>query len=338
MITIQFSNKEFWAKKFTPIPSFLAQNKKTMPHFIRIEKGMPISTLVGVSPNIEKNFNRSIICIKEKDKVYKIISVNANKADGSLNIFFPYCKEKKAYIYRHIHKYKAGIQKIKKTQITKEYTVDIFSKLSIHRSGFVQLSGNGIKSGIDKSTGLPKGIGLFSSPLNTPVNSGPTFSFQCWGVENNFEILQKKNKEDQYIVLEIKNSDFTERIMTKNKIPNSYVLEFFIFPKEANNFIYEFKNEPYIDHIISNYIHNPGGLFAHHVLDIKNFKEVLCVFPATIYIEFDKLSPFGYMLNSPGGSNHINDKSKTGNNFHLVCPRSLDIFKNANIDNLEFNK
>lgn len=291
--------------------------------FCKYPKGTYCGVIHGVSSSPIKDYNRTTVCIKENNNIYKIISVCANKKDGSINIFFPYCKEKKAYIYQHKHKYKGGLQTIKKSQITKEFIVDKTTKLSIHISGFVQLSGKGILSGIDNSTGKPKGIGIFSSPLDKPVSSGPTFIFQCWGVSTGFELLAEKKSDTQYIILDKNKNDFTERIFKKQKFKefNTYILEFFIFPKEANKFVYDYYGEPFIDHIIYNYIHNPGAMFAHPVLDIKNFPGVICVFPVLAETLHDNKLEYGYCLGSPGGTDCLHDKSMTGNNFHLICPR-----------------
>jgi hypothetical protein len=281
-----------------------------------------------------KSFKRSVLCIREKEKIYKILSVNASKNDGSLNVFFPYCSEKRVYIYQHKHKYKVGKSKIKRKQIIKEYLADKNTKLSIHQSGFVQLSGNGILSGVNEKTGEPKGIGVFSSPLSNPVSSGPTFGFQCWGLENGFEVLTEKVPGCQYIILDSNNDIFNKRVIIKNNKFNSYILEFFIFPEEANKFVFEYKKEPYINHIISNYMFNPGALFTHPVLDLKFFKQVLCVFPNLMFMKGIENVVCGYMLGSPGGSNCITDKSKTGYNFCIVCPRDKKI-EGLNIKNIE---
>jgi len=308
-----------------------------------IDKGIASpNVFYGISSKI-KCFERTIICIKEDNKIYKVISVTADKKDGSIYAFFNYCKEKDAFVLQHKHKYKGGPQMIKKSQITKEFIVDKTAKLSIHRNGFVQLSGNGILSGINEKTGKPRGIGVFSSPLDQPVSSGPTFAFTCWGLKDGFELLNKQKKNIQYIILNKNKNDFVERRigLDENKLSNAfiYVLEFYIFPQEANRFIYEYKKEPFINHIIDNYLFDPGATFAHPVLDLKYFNEVLCIFPAVTRYErsFADNSSSGYTIGSPGGSDCIDDKSMTGNVFHLICPRKNHYPKKKNtITKLEY--
>ena len=105
--------------------------------FCVLNKGQMASTFIGVSKMPIKNFKRTVVCIKEKGVIYKVISINSTKKDGSIVASFNYCKGKEAFIFQHKHKYKGGVQKIDKSQITKEFTVDKNTKLSIHKSGFV---------------------------------------------------------------------------------------------------------------------------------------------------------------------------------------------------------
>ncbi|MFZ2310453.1 MAG: hypothetical protein WAW11_02825 [Patescibacteria group bacterium] len=302
--------------------------------FIMAYKGMPANIIIGTSDKIKK-YSRSVICIKEDDKIYKIISFSSSPKDGSINVFFPYCSEKDAYIFQFKHIYKPGIERITKNNLRKEYTVNRETKLSIHSSGFVQLSGNGIKSGIDLETGSPKGVGVFSSPLSQPVNSGPTTVFSCWNIKNGFEELTKKKSNTQYIVLDSK--DFHDR-PTKNKGTSTrYTLEFFIFPSEANEYVYEHNGGCFIDHRMDTYIHNPGVRFTHPVLDFKNFNGVVAVFPCIINDKIGENEPSGYFLSSPGGRSNIKEDSEGGNIFMIRCPRkTLKCDEDKEFDSLEF--
>lgn len=283
-----------------------------------------VSTIFGISEDEEKSFNRTYICIEKENKIYKILSLLASKKDGSVSVFFNYCKEKEAFIFRHKRAHhKPGVHHIDKSKITDEFSiefdVDKNAKLSLHQSGFVQLSGNGILSGIDSVSGKPKGVGVFSSPLSAPVSSGPTFGSVCWGIEKGFELLEKQDPKAQYLIL--KESDFTKRYINENRNLNSYVLEFFIFPKEANNYIYDHEGKPYINHAMPNYFHDPGALIAHPVLDIKFFEGVIAVFPVVQWTGLAEKCECGYSLASPGGTNIQSDPDNTIYSFHLICPR-----------------
>jgi len=303
-----------------------------MVRFIMAYKSVNSNIILGQSSLI-KNYKRTVVCIKEEDTIYKVIAASSSR-DGSINFFFPYCKRKDAFVFQHTHIYKGGSQEIKPTQIRREFIIDKECKLSIHKSGFVQLSGNGILSGIEWN-GKPKGVGIFSSPLSKPVFSGPTIGFQCWGVNKGFKKLISRKKDVQYIILD--QNDFHPRMIEHRKDGHSYTLEFWVFPKEANEFVYEFKGEPFINHIIPNYIHSPGAIFVHQVLDIK-FDGVLCIFPLLDPWKFD--SDYGFIIGSPGGSDcKYRRMKKEKHLFRLVCPRVNSLPKvKDNPPGLEYKK
>lgn len=308
--------------------------------FKSFNKDSLINLFFGVSEDEEKRFGRTHICIQEGGKIYRVLSLIASKNDGSISVFFNYCKEKRALVMRHKRKKTRGLfRTIDKTDVTgefeMEFDVDTTAKLSLHRSGFVQLSGKGIVSGVDPKTGKPKGVGVFSSPLDTPVSSGPTFGFGCWGLDKGFELLQKQETNSQYIILN--KSDFTARNLPVGD-PKSYVLEFFIFPKEANEYVYVYKGKPYINHIIDNYYHQPGAVFSHSVIDLKNFDGVICVFPALQYTGLREGNEFGYTLGSPGGADSQFDEEKSGYSFHVICPwdGKMSMLGIENVGSLEY--
>lgn len=306
---------------------------KEKERFISSVKNPYSLVLVGLNKNVKK-FKRAIICIKEKEKIYKVLSINASPKDGSLIIAFPYCTKNEAYIFQHKYKYnKIGISTIKRSEITKEFIVNNNTKLSIHSSGFVQLSGDGILSGIDISTGEPNGVGVFSSPLSDPVKSGPTFAYTCWGLEHGYRELLNNKNNIQYVILD-KDKDFFRTDTESSK--DIYKLDFFILPKQANAYVYEYRGEPFINHVLGNYLHAPGKNFTQPVVDLENFKGVLSVFPQ-ISSYFSKKSNSGFSVHSPGGSNNKKNKFHTGYNFHLICPRDK-AFLEKNYKFLEYKK
>jgi len=233
-----------------------------------MDRGTATSVAYDTVEN-EKIYERAVVCIRESDRIYKVISISSSERDESIYAFFNYCTRNDAHIVRFEHRNRrGGVQKIDPSQTTHEFIVDSNAKLSIHKSGFVQLSGNKIESGVDDMTGKPKGIGVFSSPLDTPIESGPTFGFQCWGIDKGFTELTSRKKGVQYIILDKAENDFRSREIEKNKQPNTYVLEFFVFPKAASSYVYEYRDRgPHINHVVHNYLHEPGALFAHPVVD-----------------------------------------------------------------------
>ena len=252
-----------------------------------------------------------------------MVSIVASKKDGSLSVLFNYCKAKNAYSVRHRFRYIPGKSIVRKDEVIHEFKfdleVDMTAKVSLHQSGFIQLSGKGINSGIDEETGHPKGVGVFSRPLATPVNSGPTIAFSCWGVSKGFELLGQRKPGVQYIIF--KESDFIPRNNGLGK-SNTYHLEFFIFSEEANNSIYEYEDAPYLNYVADNYIHNPGAVFAQPVLDLSFFKGVISVCPFLGYTQFAGEHPYGYLINSPSGTDSLESIDGPQSMFHVICPRN----------------
>jgi hypothetical protein len=311
------------------------RKKEKIIRMITSFKGQEVNLAIGLSPKI-KCYKRTIVCIRECGKVYKIISVSAG-SDGSLNVFFPYCKNREAYVWQFVHSYQAGSFNVDLDKVKKEYLVDTGSKLSIHNSGFVQLSGHQILSGFDRCSGKPNGIGLFSNPLEYPVQSGPTFGFQCWGLDKGFSELTKRKNDTQYIILDKKDGFHEIFDKSKGSLYNSYSLGFWIYPYEANYHVYEFEGEPFIDHIIGNYVHSPGARFTHSVLDIKNFNGVLAVALKTNWIQFAEESDYGYILGSPGGIGNKYEKLRNEkDSFQIICPRKSNWPTNLNAPNIKY--
>jgi hypothetical protein len=327
-IYLCINRAKYYFRKFVTSVFILIFDRKK-EKYIRLimrHKGGPLNIAIGLSNNI-KCYKKSVVCIKENGVIHKVVSVKSG-SDGSINVLFPYSNNKEAYVFQYTHSYKPGIVKIPKECVVKDYIVNEESKLSIHKSGFVQLSGRGIISEINKLDGKPGGIGLFSNPLDYPVFTGPTFGFQCWGVGNNFSKLTKYKNNTQYIILD--SNDFYPEIIKENgeKKINSYALEFWIFPKQANNHVYEFDKKPFINHVIGNYIYEPGVNFTHPVLDINGFDGVLALLPKKHWCQYADESNSGYILSSPGGLGSKYEKStKTKNSFMLICPRKPNWLK-----------
>jgi hypothetical protein len=122
--------------------------------------------------------------IYEKDGVqYKLCKLLFAR-DGSYSVLSPYHPAQKAILMKATVNYSMS-----KMEIAFEEAIDLAAaddegkrlKLSHHRSGFLQFSGQGILSGLD-ADGKPKGMGIMSWPLETPIE-GPAFGMVLFGVE-----------------------------------------------------------------------------------------------------------------------------------------------------------
>jgi hypothetical protein len=76
------------------------------------------------------------------------------------------------------------------------FTTEDRVKLTYHTDGFAQFSSENpgrIISGRDPETGEPKGLGLLTRPLATPIVSGPSVGVTVWGIEE-FEMADESEE------------------------------------------------------------------------------------------------------------------------------------------------
>jgi hypothetical protein len=116
----------------------------------------------------------------EPRKITKIVSLK----DGGFSILTPYHQAKSGYLAKlpmpkglgpHLRHWSEGVT----------FTAESRVKLSYHADGFAQFSGESseeIISGIDQTTGKPKGLGLRSNPLLTPTYSGAVAAITVFGI------------------------------------------------------------------------------------------------------------------------------------------------------------
>ncbi len=115
------------------------------------------------------------------------------------------------------------------------YTASDRVKLSIHADGFVQFSserGNKIISGRDAITGQPRGLGIFSNPIDRPIETGPTWGYHFWGLHD-FEPLNASSPRNTVTYSE---TDFYYRYCTPDSW-GTYLLEAFLFPNSLAEFV-----------------------------------------------------------------------------------------------------
>jgi len=110
--------------------------------------------------------------------------------DGGVTVLFPYHRHTEGMITK-VTAQAGQLAGPVRTSPQTLYRVSGRIKLSIHASGFVQLSGEppaAVISGID-GQGHPKGFGVFSAPLTDPIQSGPTTIIVAYGLSE-FQLAQ----------------------------------------------------------------------------------------------------------------------------------------------------
>jgi len=128
-------------------------------------------------------------------KVTKIIGLNGK----GFSVLVPYHKEHSGYIFKILITPDMVTNRSLQLHITNTFgfTAESHVKLTYHTDGFVQFSSEKtgeIISGRDPKTGEPKGLGLFTHPLDSPIWSGPSVGITFWGLSD-FEPLSASDDE-----------------------------------------------------------------------------------------------------------------------------------------------
>lgn len=167
------------------------------------------------------------IAIKEPEGTIRKITKIVPYKEGGFAVLVPYHTARKGYLAKHRVDYRENDLHIRRTEIT-EYSADDRVKLSFHKDGFVQFSGEKagkIVSGRDPESGEPKGLGiLLEHPLFNPITSGPTFNIIAWGLSE-FEAIQGTSPVNTLVFSE---EDFYYRRCTPDSC-NAYLIEAFLF-------------------------------------------------------------------------------------------------------------
>ena len=232
------------------------------------------------------------ICLEKDNCIYKISAVYLS-ADGSFKLDVPYCPYKEAFLTKITPNYKSPTKRYLIKIAEQNFTSKSRPQLSIHSSGFVQFSGHGILSGIDDKTGTAKGLGVFSSPLSTPVQSGPTAGITFWGVEF-FEKLLSKRKTD----LIIKESQIINRFYKDESSLNSYTFEFWVFSEKFEKYT---KQSSFGEEVTLLFPQIPG-VFTLPIIRLRNLSSFIGILPVRINTMFAEKVDFGFNFGGPAGT------------------------------------
>jgi hypothetical protein len=158
-------------------------------------------------------------------KITKIIGLNG----GGFSVLVPYHKAKSGFLYKLPVDPKTDLGPGERWVPYAEcvgFTARDRVKLSYHTDGFAQFSGETpgkIISGRDPATGEPKGLGLFTRPLTSPIRTGPSVGVTIFGIDD-FEAVTGR---DDPLIFEP--SDFYYRGTTPEEA-NAWILSIYAFP------------------------------------------------------------------------------------------------------------
>lgn len=250
------------------------------------------------------------IVLNDGETYYKLCKIIYG-ADGSIFITSPYHPSKEAIVFLATVNY--ALQEI---EVPFEEFIDAASidddnkrlKLTHHTSGLIQVSGEGITSGIDENGNI-KGIGIRSWPLESPVR-GPAFGATIYGFEH-FKQVTKIGK-DFHI--------FSIHPYQKIQGFRALSIEGHCFPAHYRRFV----REDAQGHQFINVTHPSGMVMPLRIA----FPPVSCVcqsFPGIeLYFTYgaeDQPIP-SYYLSSSTGNLRRNEKGHLlGDNVSVMYPR-----------------
>jgi hypothetical protein len=224
---------------------------------------------------------------------HKITKVVGYK-EGGFGVLTPYHSARSGYLtitpvdYKKVGEYSVSAQE------ATAFSVEDRVKLSYHPDGFVQFSGEiggKVISGKDPTTGLPRGIGLTTKPLSSPVSSGPTFGVTVWGLDD-FERVKKGASN----VLVFEEHDWYYRGCNPATATGWFV-EFFVFP--ARYWAAARKSRRGFSLSLSFYGFEASmGVIEMKMIELPNQPVFLAGFASRCRTKFS--APSGWILAGPG--------------------------------------
>lgn len=175
------------------------------------------------------------------------------------------------------------------------FTAESRVKLSYHPDGFVQFSGEvqgTVISGRDPQSGEPKGIGLMSNPLTSPIRSGPTFGITAWGLQD-FAALDAPQSDD---VVLFGPDDMYFRGTTPAEA-NALWLEVLAFPKRYWAGVRQRGRDYVLTMAFKDFAASRAAIDLK-VIDLPGQDVLLAGFVSHQHVKFP--SPSGWVLNGPG--------------------------------------
>ena len=153
----------------------------------------------GVGTSTAGEAIRSTVVVEEAGALRRVLKV-LPLSDGGLAVTTPYHAARDGFLFKSPRMRGAGTRMLDPGDLI-PFNANDRVKLSYHVDGFAQFSGEDnarIVSGRDRDTGMPKGLGLVTNPLEDPLTSGPSVGCTIWGL-GDFEDWKPK-RGDQALV------------------------------------------------------------------------------------------------------------------------------------------
>lgn len=185
-------------------------------------------------------------------------------------------------------------------------------KFTHHQSGFFQVSGEDstkIISGIDKNTGLPKGVSVDAFKLKLSTNDGgPFMTANIWGVNY---ITSKRSKTSEEIKFTEKEIDYQS--MNNNGQKSSFAFLFFHLPVTLFS-----SDQVKKEWVFYDYKHYKKPLLLRLLKESVNHGYVVGV--SCLKARADFKENFGFAM--MGGAGKIDPSTGTCKGIIVIFPRS----------------
>ncbi|EMI51897.1 hypothetical protein RSSM_06661 [Rhodopirellula sallentina SM41] len=238
--------------------------------------------------------------------------------DGSYSLTAPYHSAKKAVLSKMTVNYDTDEQLIAFGDALELSELDEGRlKITHHRSGFVQYSGDGVRSGLGDD-GKPKGLGVFSRPLEE-VGSGPAVGAGVQGIEQ-LEETTKCSKHDLMV-------DINE--IPKLPRSNGVMLELHYFQPPIRRFVFkDSKGRNRID-----IIHPAGFIVPMFAIHAPEDCELPGLIGVELYGQKFGYGETGFSLSGPGEKERLNEKGeKVADVLGCIFPRPTDFDGATSLD------
>jgi hypothetical protein len=226
-------------------------------------------------------------------KITKIIGLNGN----GFSVLVPYHQARSGFLFKmpidpSLHE--PGPHEIRIEDLIK-FTAEDRVKLSYHTDGFAQFSGERpgtITSGRDPLTSEPKGLGLMTHPLKSPIWSGPSIAVVAWGMDD-FEPAE--DGDWPMIIFEPQEFYFRGCVPAE---ANSWMLSIYALPMNVVPPVRFTRGCAIVDMALERI---SGGLLAIvqlKLIHLRREKVFLGLFVSRLLTHFPSKS--GWSLNGPG--------------------------------------
>lgn len=249
------------------------------------------------------------IAIEDQGTLRKITKI-VPYSGGGFAVLAPYHSARQGHLLKPTVDYSKSDMEIAFEDAI-QYSAEDRVKLSLHPDGFVQFSGENpgkIVSGRDPNTGEPKGLGVVSHPLNTPINTGPTFACVVWGVSE-FEPLGDRRRDTVIFTEE----DYYYRGCTPDTW-NGYVIEAFVLEERYWGAVRHREGKLALNAMPM--FEAVGAVFEFRVVPLPGQPLLLGLMVSRLETAFDV--PSGFTLNGPSDL-------KTTQVLHAVYPAPEDL-------------